>query len=74
MIKLKEKYSKEIQEIIFDNIKSKAEQNKYECNTTTMCNPNIISLANGELEKTLEEDFISRIESMKRLEYGIAAL
>lgn len=72
MIKLKEKYSKEIQEIIFDNIKSRSEQNKYKCNTTTMCNTNIISLANGELEKSLEEDFISKIESMKKLEYGMA--
>lgn len=72
MIKLKEKYSKEIQEIIFDNLKFRTDNNTYGCRVTTMCNPNIISLVDGELEKSLEEDFISKIEFMKKLEYGMA--
>ena len=72
MIKLKEKHSKEITELITYNLRVRSKQNNNNCNVTTLCNPNIISLVNGNIEKDLEEDFISQIESMKKLEYAIA--
>ena len=72
IIKLKKRFSLEIQEITRRNMQTKMKQNKYNCNITTMCNANIISLLNGNLEKDLKEDFISLIKSMKRLEYGMS--
>lgn len=72
MIKLKEKYSKEIEELIFYNLRVKSQQNKNGCPVTTMYNSNIISLVDGNLEEKLKKDFVSQIKSMKRLEYGMA--
>lgn len=72
MIKLRKQYEQEIQEIISKNIEMIAKQNKHQGKIIVMCNPNIISLANGNLEKELKESFASRIQSMKRLEYGMA--
>ncbi len=37
-------------------------------NKVTMCQGNIISLANGEIEKSLEKSFVEEIESMKKQE------
>ena len=72
MIKLKENYRKEIEELTIYNLRVRSQQNNNNCPVTTMYNPNIISLVNGNIEKSLKEDFISQIKLMKKLEYGMA--
>lgn len=72
IIKLQENYSNELDKLTFENLKKKALNNKYNCNVTTLCYPNILSLANGDIKKAIDEDFVSEIKSMKRLEHGLA--
>lgn len=68
ILKLQQEYSNEIQSLISENLQSKVRNNVFGCNNTTLCNGNIISLVNGEIEKELEKDFSSCLHSMKAQE------
>ncbi len=70
-LKLQKNYEKELSELIFKNLSDKAKQNINNYPVVTMCQGNIISLANGEIEKSLEKSFVEEIESMKKQENGM---
>ena len=66
IIKLQKEYNNELTELICINLQEKSKNNINNYQLVTICQGNIISLANGEIEKSLAKDFISEIESMKK--------
>lgn len=71
ILQLQKYYSNELQESIRENMQEKIRHNVENCQITTLCQGNIISIVDGEIEKSLKNDFISEIQSMKRLENGL---
>ena len=71
IIKLQKEYNNELMELISVNLQEKSKKNINNYQLVIMCQGNIISLVNGEIEKSLTKDFISEIESMKKLEFGM---
>jgi len=71
IIKLQKEYNNELTELICINLQEKSKNNINNYQSVIICQGNIISLANGEIEKSLAKDFISEIESMKKQEYGM---
>ena len=71
---LQQDYSEELNILTFKILKRRGEHNKYGCANSTLSNPTILSLANGDIGNELKKDFTTRLEEMKKFDNALAFL
>jgi len=74
ILKLRNEHNEELNNLILKNTQERGKHNTFGCPSSTMCNPNLVSLVNGELEKELNKDFITCLEDMNKMNNAFLSL